>query len=71
MERANIYNRLATCVGDALVSKSYYSKDDESDTNKRYRFDAHKNSFLLNPKQLPDSTPLNEIDHEHYQGNDQ
>jgi hypothetical protein len=49
-----------------LVSKSHDPEKDESDPNKRYRFDTHKNSFLLKLKRLQNSTSLNEVEHSHH-----
>jgi len=49
---ANVYNFLAACVADPLVSKSYDPEKDENDPNKRYRFDTHKTpSYSLNSYQ--------------------
>src|SRR4249920_484063 len=72
MERANVDNLLAACVGDALVSQSHYPEKDKSDPNKRYRIDAHTiSSLFVTPKCLLDSPSLNKIDHENYQSNNQ
>jgi hypothetical protein len=60
---ANVYNFLAACVADPLVSKSYDPEKDKNDPNNRYRFDTHKNPFFLKPKQLPEFPCLNDIDH--------
>jgi hypothetical protein len=53
MEGTNIDNRLAACVGDALVSKSHDPEKNESDPSMRYRFDRHRiYSFVCEPKWL-------------------
>jgi hypothetical protein len=46
LDGANIDNLLAARISDALVGKSYDPQNDESDPNKRYRFDTDKNFFL-------------------------
>jgi hypothetical protein len=44
---------------------------DEGDPHKRYRIAHTIPSLVTMPKWLLDSSSLNEIDHEHHQGNDQ
>ena len=68
LERANIDDLFAACVGDALVNKGYDPQEDKSNPNERYRI-AHK-SLLSEAEMALDSSSLNEIDHENYQRDD-
>jgi hypothetical protein len=72
VQGTNIDNRLAACVGDALVSKRHDPKNDQSDSNERYRFHNHEDpSPFTTPKCFLNSSSLHEVDHEHHQGHDQ